>query len=503
MELEEDEIWWSPRSSKPLAVIYHGGRFDSCSFRIVIRASMDNINTLLRSIPQVERLLQEGEVAAFVPVLGRGMVVRIVRKVLDAYRDKVSRGQDIQVDRIVPSIVMNCLLKKKHKLQRVINGTGVLIHTNLGRAPLPEGILSELAKAMSGYCNIEYHIPSEKRGRRGGFAEELAASMAGAEDALVVNNNAAAVFLVLAEFARGREVIVSRGELIQIGGGFRIPDILAESGARLVEIGTTNVTTLDDYRAAIGDDTAMIFSAHWSNFAMSGFTASPTLRELASLLRPGMLLMRDLGSGTLADDDRLAVYPDASVRHELEQGADLVCFSADKLLGACQAGIIVGRKDLVARLRKNQFMRVIRADKLSYYALQESLILHDSGRLDDVPLWNMRFADAKDISSRVRRYLGHVKHHGAKEWLRRAPMEGTFGGGSLPGQSFESMGVIVSVPGASAASLYSAFLDGEVPVIGTIADGEFRIDFRTVFDRDVATLALVTDRILASMDRNA
>ena len=234
-----------------------------------------------RNIPQVERVLDRDDVRAWVPELGREIVLAIVREELARCRAGLRDDPDLNVDGIYRAVADRCEAKRREKLQRVINGTGVILHTNLGRAPIPRELLERMADELSGYCNLEYYIPEKKRGKRGGYAEELVAHLAGAQDALIVNNNASSVYLILRQFGTGREVIVSRGELVQIGGGFRIPDIMRESGARLVEVGTTNITTLDDYRGAITPDTAMLFSAHRSNFKIKG---SLTLRPLRSFL---------------------------------------------------------------------------------------------------------------------------------------------------------------------------------------------------------------------------
>ena len=463
---------------------------------------MNDKNQVLRNLPQVEKLLQSEEVRTFIPGIGRPAVAEACRAVLADIRSEVEKGGTPDISSIVPRVVERCRSKKMQRLQRVVNGTGVVIHTNLGRAPIPSRILRGLAEDMAGYCNLEIDLPGQKRGKRGGFAEELLCALSGAEDALVVNNNASSVFLILSGLARGREVVVSRGELVQIGGGFRLPDIMRESGAVLVEAGTTNITTVEDYRAAITGNTSMLFSCHRSNFTIEGFTESPRLSELAALKSESIVFVRDLGSGNMADERGLPPPFEPTVRSELEQGPDLVCFSGDKLLGACQAGIIVGRKDLVARLRKNPLMRMIRPDKIAYYILQETLLRYVNGEADEVRCRSIMTEDVKKIAARINRFMRLVSHPDKKRLVRRVNTVSTVGGGTMPGYRLESRGVSIEAPGLSADEMYAAFLAAPVPVVGFIAEGRFLLDFRTVLDDDVPAAAAAVDAVLARGTRS-
>ncbi len=475
-------------------MIYHGGRFDSCPFRI---ADMEEKNDILRSLPQVEKLLGRDDVRSYIPEIGRSAVTGIVRGELAAARERALGGEPFDIEGSVASILALCELKRRTKLRRVINGTGIAIHTNLGRSPLGKQLLGRLAGELAGYCNLEYDIPGKKRGKRGGFSEELIADLTGAEAALIVNNNAAAVFLILSEFARGREVIVSRGELVQIGGGFRIPDIMRQSGARLVEAGTTNITTLDDFRGAVTDETAMVFSCHRSNFTMTGFTECPALSELASLRNEGILFVRDLGSGNLTDDRRLPRPFEPTVRWALAQGPDLVSFSGDKLLGGCQAGIVVGRRDLVERLRKNPLMRMVRVDKISYYLLQETLIRHVNGETEALALWDSLLQEKKAVAARVSRFLRMIRDASVKELLRRVETRCAIGGGAMPGVDMESLGVSVEIPGVGADDIHESFLAAAVPVVGAVSGGRYIIDFFTVTEDDLGDLASAVETVIS------
>ncbi len=458
---------------------------------------MEETADILRRIPQVEKLLQSKEIRGFIRVIGHNVVAGIIKEEVARFREilKVRNGADM--GDLINNVIAGCELKRLEKLQRVINGTGIIIHTNLGRSPLGTDTLDDLTKALSGYCNLELYLPEKKRGRRGGFAEGLLSSLAGAEDALIVNNNAACVFLILKEFGDGREVIVSRGELVQIGGGFRIPDIMKQTGASLVEVGTTNITTIEDYRNAVNDNTAMIFSAHRSNFRMEGFSSGPEMREIAALKSDAVLYVRDLGSGNVVHDTRLPSSFEVTVEHELSQGADLVCFSGDKLLGACQAGIIVGRRDLIARLKKNPLLRMIRVDKITYFLLQETLLKYVNGQTDEVKLWSIIHQNRDDLGKRINRLMRLISSPRRKEFLVRTSLKSTYGGGSMPGSTIESTGLRVRLPGKNAEEIIAFLTRQEVPVVGYIEGNDCILDFMTIFDADLKDLARALNLLIA------
>lgn len=457
---------------------------------------MDNKNTIFRNIPQVEKLLQIEEISRFIPIIGHGAVVKIIRRVICAFRERLENGPDIKIEKLIPSIVKNCTIKKLHKLQRVINGTGVIIHTNLGRAPINDTMFEGMNDALSGYCNLEFHLPTERRGKRGGYAEELICNLTSAEDALIVNNNASSVFLILNQFAKGKETIVSRGELIQIGGGFRIPDIMRQTGAKLVEVGTTNITELDDFRNAITDNTSMILSVHQSNYKINGFTRSPSLKELSSLKNDSIIFVRDLGSGNLVNEKQLSQPFEPTINSELSQGADLVCFSGDKLLGSCQAGIIIGRKDLIARLRVNPLLRMIRVDKITYFILQETLIRYENRQLNDILLWDIIHQDKRDISNKINRLMRNIKNPVKKDFIEKVSTKSTFGGGALPTVEVDSFGIQIEIPGSGPDKLFTMFIAAEIPIIGSIVDNKYTLDFMTIFNKDIPLIAAVIDKII-------
>jgi L-seryl-tRNA(Ser) seleniumtransferase len=354
----------------------------------------------------------------------------------------------------------------------VINATGVIAHTNLGRAPLAEAALARVQEVARGYSNLEYDLAAGRRGSRQDHVAQLLRRLTGAEGALVVNNNAAAVMLALAALAEGREVIVSRGELIEIGEGFRIPDVLARSGARLVEIGTTNRTRAADYEAAIGPETAVLLRVHQSNFRLVGFTEQPNLHELAQVAQSYKLpLVDDLGSGALVD-----VGDEPTARASLAAGAELVCFSGDKLLGGPQAGIVVGRADLVERLRRHPLQRALRADKLTLAALEGTLTL----ALDtpgEIPVLRMLREPAKTVRARAERLAALVGGE-VEETVARA------GGGALPLAELPSYACAVEEGLAAPLRL------GDPPIVGIVRDGRLLLDCRTLTDEEVDDIAL-------------
>lgn len=450
---------------------------------------MDSINELLRVIPQVEKLMQDSEIAVLIPEIGKGVTADIIREYVDRHRASIIGGYAPQISDLKKSIISAMRIKISEKLHRVINGTGIIIHTNFGRAPLGEKIFDKLKSEISGYCNLEFHIPSKSRGKRGGFAEELICRLTGSEDALIVNNNASSVFLILKQFAEGKEAVVSRGELIQIGGGFRIPDIMKESGAILVETGTTNITTIDDYKSAITENTSMIFSAHTSNYKIQGFSESPSLKELASLKSEKIIYVRDLGSGNIFSSEKEGERFEQTVYSEILQGPDLVCFSGDKLLGGCQAGIIVGNKSLISKLRRHPLMRMIRVDKITYMILQETLLEYINGSQENIELWKIILQKPVDVIRNVNHFLGIMNERTSSEYFEIRSTRAAYGGGSMPGIELESSGIEIKIPGMKPEEINDFFLSWAPPIAGTVRSDKYVIDFYTVFQRDIEDIA--------------
>ncbi len=372
---------------------------------------------------------------------------------------------------LVERVLAELASARRPALRRVLNATGVIVHTNLGRAPLPAAALERVAAVGAGYSNLEYDLAEGVRGSRQDHLAALLRRLTGAEAALVVNNNAAAVLLALAALAEGREVLVSRGELIEIGDGFRIPDVLLRSGARLVEVGTTNRTRAADYERAIGSETALLLRVHQSNFRVVGFTEQPRVAELAAVAaRHGLPLVDDLGSGALVEAEGEPT-PMAS----LAAGADLVCFSGDKLLGGPQAGIVVGRADLVERLRRHPLQRALRADKLSLAALEGTLALY-LDRPEEIPVLRMLREPADAVRARAERLALAVAGE-VEETVARV------GGGALPLAELPSFACAVE------EELAAALRVGEPPVVAVVRDGRTLLDCRTLSDGEAAEVA--------------
>ncbi|MBN2041155.1 MAG: L-seryl-tRNA(Sec) selenium transferase [Spirochaetes bacterium] len=457
---------------------------------------MENLENILKQIPQVEKLLQIEEISRFIPDLGRALVVKVIREEIRKFRDSFDKENDLEIEDLSVSIISGCIRKRNEKLRRVINGTGVVIHTNLGRAPIAKEIIDKLSGELSRYTNLEFDLTAGKRGKRGGFVEELISNLTSAEDAIIVNNNAASVFLILNEFAKGKDVIISRSELVQIGGGFRIPDIMHQTGANLIEVGTTNITELADYKNAITENTAMILSVHQSNFKMEGFTKSTSLKDLSSLKNGSIIYVRDLGSGNLLVDARFPKTFEPTISSELSQGIDLVCFSGDKMLGSGQAGIIVGRRDLVQRLRKNPLMRMLRVDKITYYLLQETLVKYANREIDDISLWGIIFQNKKALGNKLNRLMRNIKSDRKKETVNRISVKSVFGGGTSPNVRIESSGIQINIPGMTAKEIHRKLLDENIPILGYILDDILTLDIRTIYDDEIPIVAAAIESLL-------
>jgi len=422
----------------------------------------------LRTLPSVDRVLADPRLAD----VSRPLALAAARAALERARDEIRAGGD--PGDLVEATLAELAAARRPSLRRVLNATGVLIHTNLGRAPLAQSALTRVVEVGGGYSNLEYDLEAGVRGSRQDHLIGLLQRITGAEASLVVNNNAAAVMLALAALAEGREVIVSRGELIEIGDGFRIPDVLARSGARLVEVGTTNRTRVADYERAIGPETAVILRVHQANFRVVGFTEQPELAQLAEVAkRAGLPLVDDLGSGALS-----AIGDESTAAASLAAGADLVCFSGDKLLGGPQAGILAGRADLIERLRKHPLQRALRADKLTLAALEGTLALAlDPERArNEIPVLRMLAEPVVAVRERAERLAGLVGGE-VEETVARA------GGGALPLAELPSFACAIE------EALFDPLRAGEPPVVGIVRDGRLLLDVRALADSEIDEVA--------------
>lgn len=432
----------------------------------------------LRKLPAVDRLVDQ--VAALAPVDARhDVLVAAARTILDQSRVAIREGAAAPAtDDLVTAVLHEIDQLLEPSLQPVINATGVIIHTNLGRAPLSLAARQALDHLASGYTNLEYDLAAGTRGSRYVHAAELLCRLSGAEAAVVVNNNAAAVFLTLTALTAGREIVISRGQLVEIGGGFRIPDVLRASGAHLVEVGTTNRTHLRDYAAAIGPQTAAIMRVHYSNFRQIGFTAEVDLADLVTLAHAqGLWLFDDLGSGTLIDTTRFGLKAEPTVQASLAAGADVVTCSGDKLLGGPQAGIILGRADLIERIKAHPLARALRVDKLTLAALNATLLHYVRGdALTAIPVWQMIGTEPDVLRMRVQAWVEHLQAAGLPAIA--VPAESTVGGGSLPGETLPGWGLALDVP---APQQWAARLRcGRPAVVARVTDAQLVFDARTV-----------------------
>ena len=432
-----------------------------------------------RSIPSIDRLLQSDEGAALLDGNPRDLVVDALRAALATARATVAAGRlpPTSADLIAAAQArIDALVQTS--LRPVINATGVMLHTNLGRAPLSAAALHGMARVGAGYSALEYDVEAGERGSRHDHVSELLRRLTGAEAALVVNNNASAVLLTLAALASGREVVISRGQLVEIGGGFRIPDVLRQSGARLVEVGTTNRTYVRDYETAISADTALLLRVHASNFRVVGFVHAASLEELVDLARSrGLQVIDDLGSGSLIPTERFGLAHEPMVQESVAAGADVVCFSGDKLLGGPQAGIAVGKTEAIARLRQHPLTRALRPDKATLAALHATLLHYLRGEAErEVPVWRMIATPVDELQRRARRV---VRASGAAD-ARVVESRAATGGGSVPGETLPSRAISLGSVSGSAHELAARLRAWRTPVVGHIVEDRVLLDMRTV-----------------------
>ena len=453
---------------------------------------LNQATTARRALPSVDRLLKQEAVRALVSRYGHPLVVDTVRALLEEQRAQMSDANgETPFDEAAFASACSARLaaETRPSLRRVFNLTGTVLHTNLGRALMPESAARAVAEAMMHPVNLEFDLDGGARGERDAHIERLLLRLTGAEAALVVNNNAAAVYLALNTVAAKKEVIVSRGELIEIGGAFRVPDIMARSGCKLKEVGTTNRTHPGDYASAISPTTAALMKVHTSNYAIEGFTAAVSEPELAAIAHAHKLpFLVDLGSGMLIDLERYGLPHEPTPREALANGADLVTFSGDKLLGGPQAGLIVGKKDLVARLRKNPLKRALRVDKMTLAALEAILRLYlDPDRLaNELPTLRWLTRPVADIEAQAKRVLPHVAARiGASAEVSLVPCMSQIGSGSLPVDLLPSAGIAIGGgkrQRSFADRIAAAFRTLGIPVVGRIKDGAFLMDLRCLDD---------------------
>lgn len=460
--------------------------------------------SVLRFLPSISELLQTETAKEIESETGANHLTEIARTAVETLRRKLSApdqtGNFSREDLLTKaeSILENLFQsEQKRRIQKVINATGVIIHTNLGRAPLSKKIVEAIAENAARYCNLEYDLETGKRGLRGEFAEKLLAEITGAESAIVVNNCAAACILVLTALCKNGEAIVSRGELVEIGGDFRIPDVMAESGAILREIGATNRTKISDYERAVNENTKLIVKVHPSNYRIIGFTETPNVAELARLAHEKNIpLYEDVGSGALIDLSQFGLTDEPLISRSISDGADVVTFSGDKLLGGIQAGLIVGRQETIETLRKHPFYRALRASKITYAILES--VLNEFRRdkaFEEIPVLKMLSASKEEILERSKKFVEKLKEN---ENLNVEIIEGksVIGGGSAPDVQPPTFLISLTHKRFSAAQLDKILRRSNPPVIGRIVEDKFVLDLRTVFKDEEAELLEIFHKTL-------
>jgi L-seryl-tRNA(Ser) seleniumtransferase len=456
----------------------------------------------LRKLPAVDRLLQVDAVVGLSEKYGRELTLDALRAALDAARQAILSGEPApEAEALIAEATQRLSADLRPSLYPAINATGVIIHTNLGRAPLSERARRAMAQVSVGYSNLEYDMQAGARGSRYLHAAELLCRLSGAEDALVVNNNASAVLLTLTVLAREREVLISRSQLVEIGGGFRIPDVMRQSGAQLVEVGTTNRTYVRDYADALHTmKTALILRVHHSNFLITGFVHEPTLAELVTLGDEYAIpVMDDLGSGTLLDTESYGLAHEPTIQESIAAGVSIVTASGDKLLGGPQAGLILGKAELIARLRRHPLARAVRVDKTTLAGLQATLLAYLEGKADDeIPVWRMIATPVEALARRARKWQRALKETDVPMAVVAA--ESTVGGGSLPGQTLPTRALALQIPSPDdlAARLRHPELVEGPPVVARIEDDQLLLDPRTVLPEQDATLVEMIRVVLSA-----
>lgn len=446
------------------------------------------MNNLFRKLPKLDILMKDERLEECKSKLSYNSFYTLVKNEIDSFREKIKNREILELEHedIINSILNKSRFADVNRLKKVINGTGVIIHTNLGRSVLNRKTVENILDVAGNYNNLEYDLETGKRGDRNSHVEELICKITGAKGALVVNNNAAAVILCLNEFAKGGEAIVSRGELVEIGGSFRIPDIMELSGSKLKEVGTTNKTHYFDYERAIDEQTALILKVHTSNFKIMGFTEGVENKEIAKLGKENSILtMEDLGSGVLVDFSKYGVVKESTVQESIASGIDIVTISGDKLLGGPQCGIILADKSLIARLRKNQYLRAFRVDKLVLSALENTLKLYLDEReaVREIPTLKMITEDKKEVFARALKLQEMLKVEGVTTEIVESRAK--IGGGSMPEETVPSYALTFE---GNPTELERYFRTGDINIVGRVMDNIFILDLKTIRVEDMEVI---------------
>jgi len=461
--------------------------------------SLKDKGEIFRKIPSVDRLLNGPELTKISSKFPRNLMLRAINQVLEEVREDIQKNDviespgELKIKEVSKKVVDRLQLLSRPSLKPVINATGVIVHTNLGRSLLTDRVIKRFRPLSEGYSNLEYDLESGKRGSRYSHVEGILKEITSAEAAMVVNNNAAAVLISLDTLAKGREVIVSRGQLVEIGGSFRIPDVMGKSGAKMVEVGTTNKTHLWDYEEKIGPDTALLLKVHQSNFQIVGFTEEVETSELVALGKKyGIPLMEDLGSGCLVDLSKYGLLKEPTVQEVLANGVDLVTFSGDKLLGGPQAGIILGRKDLVEAIKKNQLSRALRIDKLTLLALEETLTLYRDERaaVNEIPTLEMICQSYDGLDKKAQKLTETLTGSETENYtLVGIDGHSRIGGGALPLQELPTRLLCLTPKKMSAQEMEGWLRSYDPPIIVRIETDQVLLDMRTIQEKELKTVA--------------
>lgn len=449
------------------------------------------MKSLYQELPKIDQLLEEDYIKKLIDENSRSLVLDAMRKALDELRELIKNGSDEDKDKVLAEIrdIKTRIARvledtKTHNLVKVVNASGVVLHTNLGRAPMTREIMEDMAQVSNGYSNLEFDLKTGERGERYSHIEDLIAEITGAEASLVVNNNAAAVMLILSTLSKDTEVITSRGELIEIGGAFRIPDVCTQSGARLVEVGTTNKTHLRDYEEAITEETSAILKVHTSNYRILGFTEGVSANDLLELKKENdIYIIEDLGSGVLIDLSKYGMEYEPTVQDSIKNGVDVVSFSGDKLLGGPQAGIIVGKREIIDRLKRNPMTRALRVNKFTIGALETVLryYLDEEIAIEKIPVLSMLTISKDRLKAKAEDLENHLKGLDGFD-IKIVETESEVGGGSLPLEKLPSYGLSISHERCSEVDIERCLRFFETPIIGRIQDERVLLDLRTIFD---------------------
>ena len=456
-----------------------------------------NKNMLYRSIPKVDVLLENQDIVTLIENHHRDVVVDVIREEIDKLRNFIKENDDVnlietKINNLIENIKISTEKVYSYNIKKVINGTGTILHTNLGRAIISKKHADYLSEVVTSYSNLEYNLEEGKRGERYSHFEKLICKITGAEAAMAVNNNAAAVMLVLSSMAAEREVIVSRGELVEVGGKFRIPDVMKSSNAHLVEIGTTNKTHLEDYEDAISENTGAFLKVHTSNFKILGFTESVSIEELCKLGREKDIpVIEDIGSGVLIDLSEYGLEYEPTVQDSIKAGVDVVSFSGDKLLGGPQAGIIVGKKKYIDKMKKNPLTRAFRIDKFTATILEMIFheYLNEENAIKNIPVLSLITKDLKEIEKNANDLFNKIENLKNMADINVEDTLSQIGGGSLPAERIKSKSVTIMPKNISTQSLEAKLRAGKNPVVGRISEEKLILDMRTVLEDEIDILA--------------